>query len=173
VILFETENPLIVKAYETTMVEIPKYSYLTNGSANVTFDFNKALNFSILTAYGKVIDCVEDNHILTDEAHKTISKHTAKLNNLTLTKKMNFVLFYIKDKKERVCVIDHHFFINMENPFHFNMLSKEDCEKENFAKTLKLYGYHELFDNYMLFKVDSNLDTKLILHKYESVNEVI
>ncbi|ELY3628206.1 hypothetical protein SMX40_003423, partial [Cronobacter turicensis] len=74
VILFKTENPLIVKAYETTMVEIPKYSYLTNGSANVTFDFNKALNFSILTAYGKVIDCVEDNHILTDEAHKTISK---------------------------------------------------------------------------------------------------
>lgn len=157
------ESPLLLKGYESLKIELPKFSGLYKGSELVKLDPFERVHFHIVTTSGKEIKCDTESALITKDINNKITSRKVTLNDIVLTDRMSYILFYKNDEGEKHCVFDNSLFINSDNPFHFNVLESDTLD--DFYKIFIEYGYHYAFKSYMLFKIGDSLESSLILNK--------
>ncbi|WDQ09594.1 hypothetical protein [Klebsiella grimontii] len=160
-------EPLVLKGYDTKLVDVPKYSSLYDGEGPIRFDILESFSFSIVTISGEVIECEVESPIRIKTLEGRLVKNTVYFNKIVLTDRMGFIFSYYVGGKTEDVIIDKSGFIPEKSPFRFNLLP--DVSKEFFESFLLSEGYHNYYDNYALYKVHDNLQTELVLSK-ASVN---
>ncbi|HDF2344303.1 TPA: hypothetical protein PC598_003961 [Morganella morganii] len=168
--LIKFEDPLVLKGYDATLIDIPKYSEIYDKNGIVSIDISDKLSFSVITMSGKIIDCYSESPITKKSFEGVLFKSTQKFNNIVLTKKMGFIFSYRIKGKEKDVIIDNSGFIPGYTPFSYN--SFDDMSEEAFGNFLISHGYHDYYDNYALLKVQDNLDVTLILNKVMMQNKI-
>lgn len=161
--LVKFEEPLVLKGYETKLVEVPKYSSIYDKNGPVKMDILESLFFSIVTISGEVIECEVESPVTIKTMVGRLSKSTVCFNGIVLTNRMAFIFSYYVGGKSEDVIIDKFGFIPESTPFNFNMPS--EVSKEFFESFLVSQGYHDYYDNYALYKVHDNLQTELVLSK--------
>lgn len=168
--LVKFDEPLVLKGYDTKLVDVPKYSYIYDGDIPIRFDILESFFFSIVTISGEVVECEVESPITVKTLEGRLVKNTVYFNSIVLTNRMGYIFSYYVGGKSEDVIIDKYGFIPGKNPFKGNMLP--DVSKEFFESFLTSDGYHDYYDNYALYKVHDNLQTELILSK-ASVNAKI
>lgn len=161
--LIKFEEPLVLKGYDAKLIDIPRYSDIYDKNGPVSIGTFERLSFSVVTNSGMVIDCTVESSLTLKNLENRLYKRVQVFNDIVLTRKMDFIFTYrVKDKITDV-VIDKHGFIPGYTPFQYNMFP--EMSGAFFEKFLISNGYHELYDDYALFKVQDNLNTELVLSK--------
>ncbi|WBT56626.1 hypothetical protein [Kosakonia oryzendophytica] len=168
--LVKFEEPLVLKGYDTKLIDVPKYSRLYRGHVPVKIGFDDVLYFSIVTMSGKVIMCDVESPLSLDSIDGGIYKSVSTFNNIVLTDKMKFIFSYFLDGKVSDIIFDKHGYIWDSTPFRYNAFP--DMTKESFRDFLIQYGYHKHFTNYALYEVNDRLQAELVLSK-EMVNSFL
>ncbi|HHT8352529.1 TPA: hypothetical protein ACT3KO_001481 [Raoultella ornithinolytica] len=168
--LVKFEEPLILKGYETKLVDVPKYSSIYDKNGPVKMDVLESLFFSIVTISGEVIECEVESPVTIKTMVGRLSKNTVCFNGIVLTNRMEFIFSYYVGGKSEDVIIDKHGFISENTPFRCNMFPT--VTKEFFEQFLISEGLHDYYNNYALYKVHDNLQTELVLSK-ASVNDKI
>lgn len=163
--LIKFDEPLVLKGYESCLVDVPMYSGIYDENGLVAIEFNDRLRFTIITMSGNMIECLVESPLNPSDFDGQLYKHTSTFNNIVLTNKMSHIFSYFENgQKERVDVIfDKHGFIPENSPFKYNKF--QSLSVDSFRDFLVHEGYHDYFTNYALFKVDDELSTELILNK--------
>ncbi|MGB7799794.1 hypothetical protein [Buttiauxella sp.] len=166
--LVDLKKPIILKAYETIDVDVPLYTTLSVRRDNVEISFTDNITFYLLTTSGKLIECETEvsGHIETE--YPIITKNILTLRGVLLTNKMSYVFFYVKNGKELHCILDWAYMIHVDNPFNGNVF--ENFTPEILKDILIKDGYHNQFEQYILYKVNENLSCTRIFSK-ESVSK--
>ncbi|HBR2945308.1 MULTISPECIES: hypothetical protein [unclassified Klebsiella] len=165
--LVKFDEPLVLKGYDTKLVDVPKYSSIYDKNGPVRIDTFESLFFSIVTISGEVIECEVESPVTIKTLAGRLFKNTANFNGVVLTKRMGFIFSYCVGGKSEDVIIDKYGFIPERTPFRGNMLPQ--ISKDFFENFLISEGYHDYYDNYALYKVNDNLETVLVLSK-ASVN---
>ncbi|BBS11562.1 hypothetical protein WP5W18C01_16560 [Klebsiella aerogenes] len=163
---FELVNftePLVLKGYDTKLIDVPKYSSIYDGDKSLKFDILESFSFSIVTISGEVVVCEVESPVTFKALEGQLFKNTVYFNDIVLTDRMSFIFSYYVGGKSEDVIIDKSGFIPENSPFNFNQLS--EVSKEFFESFLVLQGYHDYYDNYALYKVHDNLQTELVLSK--------
>lgn len=167
--LIKFEEPIILKSYDAKVIEVPKYSDIHDNNGPVSIDVFEQLSFSVITRSGKIINCDVETPVTLKSLEGRLYKNVKTFNNIVLTSKMGFIFTYrINDKVINV-IFDKHGFISGYTPFEFNMFP--EMSEEFFENFLISNGYHTFYDDYALFKVQENLNIKLILSKAMILNK--
>lgn len=161
--LIKFEDPFVLRGYDAKLIDIPKYSDVYDKNGIVSIGVSEKLSFSVITMSGKIIGCDSESPVSLKNYEGRLFKNTQKYKDIVLTRRMGFIFTYrIKDEESDV-IIDKNGFIPGYTPFSYNLF--EDMSKESFGYFLISNGYHDRYDNYVLFKVQDDLSTTLILHK--------
>ncbi|HCB2460368.1 hypothetical protein [Klebsiella aerogenes] len=163
---FELVNftePLVLKGYDTKLIDVPKYSSIYDGDKSLKFDILESFSFSIVTISGEVVVCEVESPVTFKALEGQLFKNTVYFNDIVLTDRMSFIFSYYVGGKSEDVIIDKSGFIPENSPFNFNQLS--EVSKEFFESFLVSQGYHDYYDNYALYKVHDNLQTELVLSK--------
>lgn len=171
--LVEFSPPLVLKGYESQGVDIPKYSTLYSDVGEIELDPFKIPLLHLITMSGKEINCEIESHITERDFNNIITKFVNKFNDIVLTDKMAFIFSYKLEGNEKNLIIDRRGMFYENNPFPFNYI---DTTRTQIVEQIKDYitntGYHEWFDNYMLFSVDKDtLITDLVFSKRQIQKE--
>ncbi|EPH0681933.1 hypothetical protein [Klebsiella aerogenes] len=161
--LVKFEEPLVLKGYDTKLIDVPKYSSIYDKNGPVRIDIFESLFLSIVTISGEVIECEVESPVTSKMLEGRLSKRTVNFNGIVLTNRMGFIFSYYVGGKSEDVIIDKYGFIPERTPFNSNML--QSVSKEFFENFLISEGYHDYYDNYALYKVKDNLETELILSK--------
>lgn len=161
--LVKFEEPLVLKSYDTQLIDVPKYSRLYDGNTPVQIGILEKLDFSITTMSGKVISCHIESPTSIKSLEGRLHKSVSKFNDIVLTDKMGFVFSYFVDGEAVNIIFDKHGFIPGSTPFRYN--SFPDMTMESFRDFLVQDGYHEHFTNYALYEIDDKLQAVLVLSK--------
>jgi len=159
------ESPLVLKAYDTVKVDLPKYSSIYHHEGEFEFGIFDKLDFYIHTTSGQTVHCDIESSVSPKIDNGMTSIRTVIYENLVLTDKYSFVLTYYKGGKKNNMSIDRSGMFHDENPFPFNYMPVNEITKENFENVLLKYGIHDYLDNYYLTRIDQNLSTEVILTK--------
>lgn len=165
--LIKFDEPLLLKGYDTKLVDVPKYSSIYDDKGPVSFDIFESFSFSVVTNSGEVIECEVESSLTNKTLERRLLKNTVYFNNIVITNKMGFIFSYYVGGKSEDVIIDKSGFIAGNSPFQGNLLPR--ISKEMFEDFVISEGYHDYYDNYALFKVHDNLQTELVLSK-ASVN---
>lgn len=166
------DSPLVLKAYDTLKIDLPKYSEIRHNTGNFEFGFFDKLNFYLRTTAGEVIHCNIESSISPQiDAEKT-SITTITYEGLVLTDRYAFIFTYYKDKTKKNLVIDTTGIFDGDNPFPYNFISIEDINNGMLKEILIKQGLHEYLDNYHLARVNPNLSTDTIFFKYQVEREL-
>lgn len=157
------ETPLILKGYDSVRVELPLNSKLFKGEKEINIEIFDVITFYLITTSGAEITCITESSISIDNIEDKIVPYSTTLNGIVLSERMKYIFFYKKNGIEKHVIIDQTNFFNDNNPFHFNWL--QDLDKATFTRIMTDFGYHQSFDNYMLFEIDQNLKQHHILNK--------
>ncbi|HCB0364097.1 TPA: hypothetical protein MYM88_001855 [Klebsiella pneumoniae] len=158
--LIEFDSPLVLKGYDSVKVDIPLHSMLHKGMERVKIDAFEHFSFSLVTTAGNKIDCLVESSVSIHSFQNCISKSTFRFNDIVLTEKMQFIFFYMKDKEERYCIFDYHNFINGDNPFPYSQMNQDELKY-----VLIEEGFHDWFDNYLLYSIDGHLSAHFVFSK--------
>ncbi|HGZ2542578.1 TPA: hypothetical protein ACOIKH_001462 [Klebsiella aerogenes] len=161
--LVKFTEPLVLKGYDTKLIDVPKYSSIYDRNGPIRFDILESFSFFIVTISGEVVVCEVESPVTIKTLEGQLSKHIVTFNDIVLTNRMSFIFSYYVGGKSEDVIIDKFGFIPENSPFNFNMLS--DMSKDFFESFLVSQGYHDYFDNYALYKVHDNLQTELVLSK--------
>lgn len=161
--LVQFDEPLVLKGYEAKLVDVPKYSEISNDSGPVEIGILEPLSFSLITMSGRIIECEVESPLTLDGMTFNLYKSTSNFNKIVLTNRMGFIFSYFVDDVREDIVIDRHGFITGKTPFKYNMFG--NITAESFRTFLVDGGYHEYYENYALYKVNDNLSTDMILSK--------
>ncbi|WP_064365967.1 hypothetical protein [Pantoea ananatis] len=156
-------EPLVLKGYDAKLIDIPQYSsiYGVNGPISITFD--DRLSFSLITIAGDMVACEVESPATSKDLEGRLLKSTIKFNDIILTRNMGFIFTYSINGTVKNVIFDKHGFIEGYTPFSYNMF--KDISADSFGDFLISNGYHELYDDYSLYKILGNLDTSLVLSK--------
>jgi hypothetical protein len=161
--LVKFEEPLVLKSYDTQLIDVPKYSRLYDGITPVHIGVLEKLDFSITTMSGKVISCRIESPTSIKSLEGRIHKRVSKFNDIVLTDKMRFVFSYFVGGESINIIFDKHGFIPGSTPFRYN--SFPDMTIESFRDFLIQGGYHDHFTNYALYEIDDKLQAEMVLSK--------
>ncbi|WBM70214.1 hypothetical protein OH773_19025 [Buttiauxella sp. WJP83] len=168
--LIKFEDPLVLKGYDAKLIDVPKYSDIYDQNGPVSIDVFERLSFSVITKSGEVIDCDVESSLTLKNFDNRLYKRVQIFNNIVLTSKMGFIFTYRINDKVNDVIIDKHGFISGSTPFKYNMFP--DMSEEFFENFLISYGYHTVYDEYALFKVQDNLNIALVLNKPMVQNKI-
>ncbi|EQC1558101.1 hypothetical protein ACY2PI_004440 [Citrobacter amalonaticus] len=161
--LVKFDEPLVLKGYDAKLIDVPKYSEISDINGPVSIDIFGGLFFSVVTMSGDVIECDVESPLTIKNVDRRLHKRTSTFNDIVLTNKMGFIFSYSVKGKVSDVIIDRHGFISGSTPFRYNMFNK--ISKESFRDFLIMEGYHDFYDDYALFKILDNLQTELVISK--------
>jgi hypothetical protein len=159
--LIKFDEPLLLKAFDTKLVDVPKYSNLINRHGPVKINLLDRLSFHAVTMSGDEVQCYTESPVMTNISDLRIRKFTSKFRGIILTNKMGFIFSYFKDGERIDVIIDKHGFISENSPFEFNCIP--DITPESFRDAIINGRYYLIFTKYELFKVQNDLSTEKIL----------
>jgi len=156
-------EPLVLKGYEAKLIDIPQYSSIKGSNGPVSIEFDDRLSFSVVTIAGDIVVCEVESPVTSKNLDGRLSKRIIKFNNIILTRNMGFIFTYNINGNVKNVIFDKHGFIEGYTPFSYNMF--KGLSADSFGEFLISNGYHELYDDYSLYKILDNLDTSLVLSK--------
>jgi len=161
--LVKFDEPLVLKGYEAKLIDVPKYSVISDINGPVSIGVFESLFFSVVTMSGDVINCDVESPLDIKNLDGRLYKRTSAFNDIVLTNRMGYIFTYSVKGKVRDVIIDKHGFISGSTPFRYNMFN--DISKDSFSDFLIRDGYHDFYDDYALFMVKDNLQTELVISK--------
>lgn len=161
--LVSFSEPLVIKAYDTQLVDVPKYTCLLGGVGVVEIDIFDDLFFNIITVSGDVIECHVESAVNKYGLEDRLVKHTVNFDDIVLTDRMAYIFSYCIDGVFKKIIIDKHGFISGHSPFSINLFPS--LSTESFREFLINRGFHDMFSNYYLVRVDGSLRTYVELNK--------
>lgn len=168
--LVEFDEPLVLKSYDTKLIDVPKYSDIYDENGPVTIDFFEELFFSIVTMSGDVIECVVESSVTRESLEWRLQKKIVKFNDIVLTNQMGYVFLYNMAGSVKNVIFDRYGMISGDTPFKYNVFP--EMSSDVFRDFLIKHGYHEYYENYALYKITDSLRTELVLSK-KMVNSFI
>lgn len=163
--LISFESPLVLKAYDTVKVDLPKYSNIYHHEGEFKFGLFDKLDFYIHTTSGQTVHCFIESTVSPRIDNRMTSIHKVNYEGLVLTDKYSFVFTYYKGGNKKNMSIDRSGMFHDDNPFPFNHMDVNEITKDNFKDILLKFGIHDHLDNYHLAKICQNLNTEIILTK--------
>ncbi|XEH51269.1 hypothetical protein NMD75_08935 [Edwardsiella tarda] len=163
--LVEFNKPLILKAYDTQLIELKRYSCLHGEYGEVNIELTDALTFTVIANGGKKIKCNTESSGLAslDDLKDMITVHVSKFNNIVLTSRMSYIFFY-HDGDAKHVIFDRNGFIPDNTPFGINKFP--DMTIDQFRDFLINSGFNDRVSNYLLAKISDNLEAEIVLTKY-------
>lgn len=161
--LVKFHEPLVLKGYEAKLIDVPRYSEVSDSNGPVSIDFFGGLFFSVVTISGDVISCDVESPLNTKIFDGRLCKRTVTFNDIVLTNRMGYIFTYSVKGNVRDVIIDKYGFISGSTPFRYNMFN--NLSKDSFRDFLIGEGYHDFYDDYALYEVQDNLQTELVLSK--------
>ena len=145
--------PIILKAYETVSLSLPKYSSLSAGSDRYKPNYlAKDLNIYIDIGH-KLIMC-EKNSKKDNLSHfKPVSMNITKFNDKVFDETVAYIIAYYHQGKSYTAFIAESGIISNEWYFSPNHLGN-NVNVGTIRSFINEYGFHELFSNYECFQVD-------------------
>lgn len=156
-------EPVVLKGYDAQLIDIPQYSAISGPNGPVSLDHNDRLSFSLVTGAGEIIACEVESPVTEETLKSRLSVVSIKFNDIVLTRNMGFIFTYSINETVTHVIFDKHGFIEGYTPFQYNMFP--NMSEQFFGDFLLSQGYHTLYDNYALFKVQDNLETLQVLNK--------
>lgn len=161
--IIEFPEPLVLKGYDAKLIDIPQYSSIYGANGPISIEYNDRLSFSVVTRSGDEVFCEVESPVTAKDLEGGLLKNTIKFNNIILTRNMGFIFTYSINGTVKNVVFDKHGFIEGYTPFSYNMF--KDISEETFGEFLVSNGYHNIYDDYSLYKILDNLGTALVLSK--------
>jgi hypothetical protein len=145
--------PIILKAYETVSLSLPKYSSLSVGSDRYKPNYlAKDVNIYIDIGH-KLIKC-EKNSKKDNLSHFTsVSMSITKFNGHVFDETVAYIIAYYYQGKSYTAFIAESGIISNEWDFSPNHLGNS-VNMGTIRSFINQYGFHGLFSNYECFKVD-------------------
>lgn len=145
--------PLILKPYESIIIETEKYSYLSVGQDRYYPEFSEAEIY--IESDNKVIKCRAKPHKTLAFDYIKISKTINMLNGVVYTDNVAYILVYIVNNVDKTAFLYDSGIILHEWDFHFNAikLSGEKLEADDIFQFLETH-YSRIIDCYSLYKMN-------------------
>lgn len=145
--------PIILKAYETVSISLPKYSslsidldkYIPNYTTNDT-------NIYIDIGH-KLIKCKNNTKKDSLSHFTSVSMNITKFNGHVFDETVAYIMAYYYQGKSYTAFITGSGIISNEWDFSPNHLGN-NINEGTIRSFINQYGFHELFSNYKCFKVD-------------------
>ena len=82
--LIKFDEPLLLKGYDTKLVDVPKYSSIYDDKGPVSFDIFESFSFSVVTNSGEVIECEVESSLTNKTLERRLLKNTVYFNSVFL-----------------------------------------------------------------------------------------
>lgn len=160
--------PLILKPYESIIIETEEYSYLSVGKDRYFPELWDAEIYVELD--DKIIKCRAKPHKTLAFGYMEISKKINRFNDVVYTDNVAYILVYAVNNIDKTAFLYDSGMILHEWDFHFNgiKLSGEKLEADDIFQFLETH-YSKIIDSYLLYKMNEYPSGFELLkhHKFE------
>jgi len=148
------DPPLILKAYETIAISLPKYSELYLGNDKFLPEFMTNDIRLHIDIGDKLLACKDEKKKPdTLKYFSQIGKRGVYFNGHIYNDHVIHILCYYYDEKPHTAFIDKSGIIGNEWGFSYNNIGKADASSDDVREFLENSGLSDIFTNYLCYKV--------------------
>ena len=158
--VYKPQAPLILEHGESISMSPEKYSFLTLEGDHFKAELLRGKIDFYANLGNKIVKCSPEQ-ITGNNNHKSLrraSKTSRIIDGHLYDESVNFILIYYFDGAKRLAFFEDNGFIGNEWNKTPNHMGARDYSADDIMKMLELYGYAEMFTNYVCleFNTDEN-----------------